>query len=86
MVFMDGSNIYHGMKTYAASIGTPDYNIDFHEFIAQVVKGQPLVRVIYYCSKKVPPDPGKVQFVDCVRKLGTEDSEESQSLNRSLAT
>jgi len=86
MVFMDGSNVYHGMKNYAVDVGQPSYRIDFQKFVAQLVKGRTLIRAIYYCSKKIPPDAGQIEFVDYVRKCGIQVIEKPLKERRDPAT
>ena len=67
---MDGSYLYHGIKNYGAEIGQPTFHIDFQKFVTQIAKGRPLVRAIYYCSMRVPPDSEQVKFLAYIRKCG----------------
>lgn len=66
---MDGSNIYHGMKNYETTTGAP-FKIDFLKLVSQLAQGRPLIRALYYNSKKIPPDASQIQFFDYIRQCG----------------
>ena len=70
MVFIDGSNLHWGIKSYNEDNKT-NLKIDYTKFIPILVKDRTLVRTMYYCSKPVPPtQPGQVKFFDYLRGIG----------------
>jgi len=72
MIFIDGSNIHWGMKDYNSQNGV-NYRIDYQKMFGVLLKGRSLARVIYYCSKPIPPSSGsQIRFLDYLRHIGVQ--------------
>jgi uncharacterized LabA/DUF88 family protein len=70
MVFIDGSNLHWGMKSYNEE-NRVNLRIDYTKFIPLLAKDRSVVRTIYYCSKPVPPTgSSQVRFFDYLRSIG----------------
>ncbi|MEM2972341.1 MAG: NYN domain-containing protein [Candidatus Bathyarchaeia archaeon] len=70
MIFIDGSNLHWGIKGYNKENKT-NLKIDYAKLISLLLKNRALVRVIYYCSKPIPPGrTSQIKFIDYIRSLG----------------
>ena len=70
MVFIDGSNIHWGLRDFRRRNNVKD-RIDYKKLVDYLVNGRVLTRVIYYCSKPIPPGKGsQIRFVDYLRHIG----------------
>jgi len=70
MIFIDGSNVHWGIKGYNKENKT-NLKIDYAKLISLLLKSRTLVRVIYYCSKPIPPGrTSQIKFFDYLRSLG----------------
>jgi hypothetical protein len=70
MIFIDGSNLHWGIKGYNKENKT-NLKIDYAKLILLLLKNRTLVRVIYYCSKPIPPGrTSQIKFLDYIRSLG----------------
>jgi len=69
MIFIDGSNLHWGMKAYNRENRT-NLKIDYSKLVSLLLKGRSLVRVMYYCSKPVPPGrTSQIKFLDYLRSV-----------------
>lgn len=70
MIFIDGSNVHWGIKGYNKENKT-NLKLDYAKLISLLLKSRTLVRVIYYCSKPIPPGrTSQIKFFDYLRSLG----------------
>jgi len=67
MIFIDGSNVYHGMKTYEMKNNTR-LSIDYPKLIERIVAGRQLVRATYYCSRPEDISSGQKKFHEYLRE------------------
>jgi len=68
MVFIDGSNIFWGLKNYRETVGP--LLIDYAKLVT-FVAGQRQVRGSqYYCSQPAVPSEGQTKFIDALRQSG----------------
>jgi uncharacterized LabA/DUF88 family protein len=69
MIFIDGSNVHWGIKGYNKENKT-NLKIDYSKLISLLLKSRTLVRVIYYCSKPIPPGrTSQIKFFGYLRSL-----------------
>jgi len=70
MIFIDGSNLHWGIKSYNED-NKVNLKIDYTKFISLLAKDRIVVRTLYYCSKPIPPTlPSQVRFFDYLRSIG----------------
>lgn len=68
-MFIDGSNLFWGIRYYNNDHKT-NLKIDYEKLINILLKGRTLVRVMYYCSRPIPPSGSNQQkFLDYLRSL-----------------
>jgi len=72
MVFIDGSNLHHAIARYREKNAQihPNYQIDYEKLIHELVRGRKLVRVYFYGSKNVQPNPLQESFYAKLERLG----------------
>ena len=68
MIFIDGSNLHWGIVGYNKENHT-NLRIDYNKLIQLLLKGRTLIRVIYYCSSPLPPNPSQIRFLGYLRSL-----------------
>jgi len=69
MIFIDGSNLHWGIKGYNKE-NKINLKIDYRKLISLLLKNRTLIRVMYYCSKPVPPGrSSQIKFLDYLRSL-----------------
>lgn len=66
MIFIDGSNFYHGKKAYEKQNNTI-LSIDYPRLIELIVDGRQLVRATYYCSRPENISSGQKKFYEYLR-------------------
>jgi uncharacterized LabA/DUF88 family protein len=70
MIFIDGSNVFHGRNHYNA-VNKTNLKIDYSKLVAQLAAGRNLVRSMYFCSKPIPPiNPTQLKFHQYLRNCG----------------
>jgi uncharacterized LabA/DUF88 family protein len=70
MIFIDGSNLHWALRAYNQENHT-DVKIDYKKLISFLSRDRTLSRVIYYCSKPIPPGRiSQIKFLDYLRSLG----------------
>ena len=80
MIFIDGSNIHWGIRGYNKEYKT-NLKIDYKKLVSLLLKNRVLIRVMYYCSKPIPPGrTSQIKFLDYLR------SNEIQVIDKPLKT
>jgi len=69
MIFIDGSNVYWGLKNFNKVNGTK-HKISYSKLVEQLCNGRYCVRTYYYCSAPVPPPEEQNKFMDSLRFSG----------------
>ncbi|MDG6940284.1 MAG: NYN domain-containing protein [Nitrososphaerota archaeon] len=69
MIFVDGPNIYWGLKNHNQENET-NLSIDYKKLIEHLANGRRLIRTTYYCSRPVPADVNHIKFTDYLRSVG----------------
>ena len=69
MIFIDGSNLHWGIKSYNEE-NKVNLKIDYGKFIPLLCKDRTCVRTMYYCSQPIPRMAGQVKFFDYLRSIG----------------
>ncbi len=76
MIFIDGSNLFLGWRTYCQKKGLLDKNgkvamrISYHRLIDTLKGDTELIRPYYFDAIKDPPEPLKLNFLDTLREMG----------------
>jgi uncharacterized LabA/DUF88 family protein len=68
MVFIDGSNIFWGLKNYRSTTGP--LSIDYAKLVSFVSGPRQIRGSHYYCSQPAIPSEGQAKFMDMLRQSG----------------
>jgi len=68
MVFIDGSNIFWGLKNYRETVGP--LLIDYAKLVTLVAGPRQVRGSHYYCSQPAVPSEGQTKFMDALRQSG----------------
>jgi len=65
MIFIDGSNLFRTFKRFR-----PDIHYNIRKLVGLLTKDRKLVRPYYFGSIRLPPEPGKIKFLDGIKYEG----------------
>ncbi|HWY28400.1 MAG TPA: NYN domain-containing protein [Candidatus Sulfotelmatobacter sp.] len=68
MVFIDGSNVFWGLKNYRTTMGP--LAIDYAKLVSLVSGPRQVRGSHYYCSQPAVPSEGQTKFIDMLRQSG----------------
>lgn len=68
-IFIDGSNMWWGLRGYNQRNNT-NIRIDYKKLENFLLKGRPLLRTYYYCSRPERPDPRQLALLESLRNRG----------------
>lgn len=60
MMFIDGSNLFHGCKCYSIENGEDHFRIDMIKLREKLLNNRRLIRAYYYCSIPIKGDPMRI--------------------------
>jgi uncharacterized LabA/DUF88 family protein len=69
IVFIDGSNIYWGLRNYNNTRNTK-LKLDYKKLVDYCCNSRYCIRAYYYCSAPVPPPEEQIKFLDKLRFTG----------------
>ena len=67
MMFIDGSNLFWGCKTFPRS---PNVKIKYYKLRDEIANNRKLIRPYYYTGISVPPLPDQIRFHDGLKHEG----------------
>ncbi len=69
IIFIDGSNIYWGLRYYNENNST-DHRIKYTKLVEELTQGRQRIRSYFYGSVGVPPREGQIKFHDSLKFSG----------------
>ncbi|MBI5000512.1 MAG: NYN domain-containing protein [Euryarchaeota archaeon] len=68
-IFFDGSNLFYALREFNDR-NRMSIKINYAKLVEKLATGRPLLRAYYYCSHKVPIDPGVAKFHESLQYSG----------------